>query len=634
MKKLLLMILLLASTAFGMHTGVMQIPVGAKDVSLQVKMYDPGDDGTLEPGLTVTDFDLYYIRVEKDNDVTIDAKADMTALNALTDAHTDDYAYEIGQGYYRIDVPDGAFAAGATRGAIIVSDDGAAALTTTIDFELVGSIHEIYVAKSGFNYHSGHTFEDALLTVAQAITNASAGDKIIIHPGTYAETISVGKKLCIVAAHPQSVSITSGGITVGGSGSYLQDLTFSGTTSAALTFNEADDVTCVRVEGITTGIDGFYCIGTPERLRLIDCHGKSGYDGVQLGASKEAYIKGGLYESTGSGASAVNARAITDSAGCRGAVLEDVRCYCITDKDIPVIGIDINEEATIINPTIIVDRTGGSGADEITGIKSSGTDARLLVINPNIVVKPDDHCNSYGIRVVQGKITVVGGSIRSKHTAIKSSCTAQVSGNEKDRFRDHDDTFISAMANDFFNSYWVLWLTGNNTGETKQVDTFVGGDDDEFQFAAEFTNDIEIGDEYIVYQNLHYDLHVTSGKYLRVTNLGYDEDLVSGTVLQGGGGWAAAINAEMDTTFNTAVPASPTADSINERIAAIDGKLPSASYLMGSADSDGGFDTAAKADINSETDGTFDTALPESPTAGSANDYLKRILDRVGRGRR
>lgn len=39
----------------------------------------------------------------------------------------------------------------------------------------------------------------------------------------------------------------------------------------------------------------------------------------------------------------------------------------------------------------------------------------------------------------------------------------------------------------------------------------------------------------------------------------------------------AAINAEVDTALNTAIPGSPTADSINERVKAIDDKLPAGS---------------------------------------------------------
>ena len=50
---------------------------------------------------------------------------------------------------------------------------------------------------------------------------------------------------------------------------------------------------------------------------------------------------------------------------------------------------------------------------------------------------------------------------------------------------------------------------------------------------------------------------------------------------------AAQVNAEVDTALNTAIPGSPTADSINERIKAIDDKLPSKLYFTGTANSDG-----------------------------------------------
>jgi hypothetical protein len=44
----------------------------------------------------------------------------------------------------------------------------------------------------------------------------------------------------------------------------------------------------------------------------------------------------------------------------------------------------------------------------------------------------------------------------------------------------------------------------------------------------------------------------------------------------------AAINTEVDTALNTAIPGSPTADSVNERVKATDDKLPT-NYIMGSA---------------------------------------------------
>ncbi len=47
----------------------------------------------------------------------------------------------------------------------------------------------------------------------------------------------------------------------------------------------------------------------------------------------------------------------------------------------------------------------------------------------------------------------------------------------------------------------------------------------------------------------------------------------------------ASINTEVDTALNTAIPALPTTDSINERLKAVDDKVPT-NYLMGSSDAD------------------------------------------------
>jgi len=97
------------------------------------------------------------------------------------------------------------------------------------------------------------------------------------------------------------------------------------------------------------------------------------------------------------------------------------------------------------------------------------------------------------------------------------------------------------------------------------------------------------------------DIQVDDG-LLNIIDSVYDTAKTTGTFIQGGSGWAAAVNAEIDTALDSTVPGSPTADSINERIKAIDDKLPSATYLRGTADSDGGLCAADKSDINAEAD--------------------------------
>jgi len=65
------------------------------------------------------------------------------------------------------------------------------------------------------------------------------------------------------------------------------------------------------------------------------------------------------------------------------------------------------------------------------------------------------------------------------------------------------------------------------------------------------------------------DIQVDDGS-LNIIDSVYDSGKTTGTFVQGGSGWAAAVNAEIDTALDTATPGSPTADSINERIKAID----------------------------------------------------------------
>jgi hypothetical protein len=53
-------------------------------------------------------------------------------------------------------------------------------------------------------------------------------------------------------------------------------------------------------------------------------------------------------------------------------------------------------------------------------------------------------------------------------------------------------------------------------------------------------------------------------------------------------------------SLNTAIPGSPTADSINERVAAIDAKLPSRAYLAGSAAATGETQTDTAAALEAD----------------------------------
>jgi hypothetical protein len=89
----------------------MLIKKGATDRSVEIKIIDSGD-GTPENAVehNTTGIDLWYRRDGG-------AKVSITevALSALTDAHSDGGIELIGDGVYRLDLPDAAFATGANR---------------------------------------------------------------------------------------------------------------------------------------------------------------------------------------------------------------------------------------------------------------------------------------------------------------------------------------------------------------------------------------------------------------------------------------------------------------------------------------------------------------------------------------
>ncbi len=97
------------------------IEKGSTGVSLAIRLYD-ATNGSPKTGLTIANIQIRYIRVEDDNDVTISNWTNLTALANLEAAHTDNYGYEIGEGYYRIDAPDAAFATGAGFLSVLVQD--------------------------------------------------------------------------------------------------------------------------------------------------------------------------------------------------------------------------------------------------------------------------------------------------------------------------------------------------------------------------------------------------------------------------------------------------------------------------------------------------------------------------------
>ena len=106
---------------------------GSTDITtyFAMRLAATGADAT---GLTISDFDLQYVRTR----TAPVAKVDATALAATNTAHTDNYGIEIDAtdqpGLYRFDWPDAAFAAGVKE--VILSVKHTSCLTEHLRVEI------------------------------------------------------------------------------------------------------------------------------------------------------------------------------------------------------------------------------------------------------------------------------------------------------------------------------------------------------------------------------------------------------------------------------------------------------------------------------------------------------------------
>lgn len=106
------------------------IAKGATDQSTVIRIVD-ATDGTPEVGVTSTTTGLSLSYRREGGTVVAITVSNLSALNA---AHSDGGLLHIGAGYYRLDVPDLAFATGA---------DGALIFGTVTDMVVIGTYHPL-----------------------------------------------------------------------------------------------------------------------------------------------------------------------------------------------------------------------------------------------------------------------------------------------------------------------------------------------------------------------------------------------------------------------------------------------------------------------------------------------------------
>jgi len=365
------------------------------------------------------------------------------------------------------------------------------------------SSHIWHVAKAGNDGNSGHAAQypvnlanDAKLTFASAYAAASAGDTIIVGLGTYAENMNLTKSVNVIGTHPALCKFDD--VIIAAAGCYMENITVDGSGGDAFTMN-ADDVILYRCRAITTGIDGLIFGSNAKRCKFVECYFKSGYDGLQLKHAEDILIDRCICESTGENGSVVEARGLSTEK-CKRVIIKDSQFIATTTQGVDVIAANVEGQASFYNCSFRATASVRTGTKRVVGLEVAGdTSFAADVLCSNCNFQVDKGSPNYalfasgygGLQAVNCTGVFEKPPVFGLET-VSSSCTAQVSGQEKNQFK---DSSTAGLGDDKFIGYYLTWTSGNNTGESKYITDFVSAEG-KFVFGSNFTSDIELGDEY------------------------------------------------------------------------------------------------------------------------------------------
>jgi len=241
--------------------------------------------------------------------------------------------------------------------------------------------HTHHVAKTGNDSNGGANFADALLTIGQAVTNASSGDTIILWPGDYDETVDLdtaNKSLTLKGTNRHLCRIARTGSGEKGiqveNNTILKNLTISTTNKsvnaiaveAAFTWNEHE------AHASSFIVEDCDLFGAYDALTLGNCNNAvftrctlgTNYDVANIGGSN-AIFNDCFFYSIGDYSSA-DARGIFLSTVANRVIMNKCRSVILcasSGKD--AVGLYVNDAASnqvlMNNCEFYSSQTGGGG---------------------------------------------------------------------------------------------------------------------------------------------------------------------------------------------------------------------------------------------------------------------------------
>lgn len=331
----------------------------------------------------------------------------------------------------------------------------------------VENIHNWYVAKTGLDANTGHSFAKAKLTVQAAINAAANGDTIIVYPGTYDSAsgfdssakfiniIGVDKYNCVI----MDSSGVEAALKFGSKGS-VENISCVGAQGVQAAGRTELNLINSYFEGFGTSgtIDGAFLSGA-RRVFIDKCYFKSTYDAIQC-YNCTGIIQNSVIESVG-GSSNIN-RAVTS----RGLITPYANlifdnCLIMSERSDTVafdaIGVDVSGYTMNIN---------NSSIRASVGANCTGSSIAVRVVSGGICVLNNCVLKSSKVNVASTAYDIVveaGGILRlnnCQYEPTKVSNAGTIEINEVDVTQIAGATVNTALAQLGVNTITVIDKTG------------------------------------------------------------------------------------------------------------------------------------------------------------------------------
>ena len=480
-------------------------------------------------------------------------------------------------------------AAADAAGGLPISDAGGLDLDALNEY-VTPSSHTHHVAKTGNDSNGGHSFADALLTIGQAVTNAASGDMIIIHPGTYSEQVDLdtaNKKLYLIGTNKDVCVIlqTTATAVIAETGCEFENLTIMSTSSThvGLQIDTKDNVrvtNCI-VSGVQDGLAGH----DSTNLRITDCYVFGGFDGINS-HNNEGTIIERCHVLTDGSVTGYRAAAIVSSGstGLAGLIIKDcvLKASRTASSSQPAAAIETNSKGVIVDNCVLIAKTSSSATGDCYGIRTTLDYSMVaLVTAKNCNIRTDSNGGSdYDLYSDTGcQIDVANTSYDTSKTG--GAGTINVAALIGSEMALEDDAIKSAK----FDESTAFPIKSADTGSTEIARTGADGD------TLETLSD-EIAAVDTVVDAIQAKTDNLPADPASETNVDANETKID-TI-------DTVVDAIKTVTDN--LPNSGALTDIDTGVNNIEAKLPSKSYLAGSADADGGIDSTEAAVINAEVD--------------------------------